>query len=90
MNSGLIDANPCKGISKVFQNPRKPMPTLTPNQLPELMNKLTKASISLQTRLLDRMESAYTRPAVKRQEPLGVKLTLKQTLADPSRTDEET
>jgi len=53
VNSGLIDANPCAGISKVFQKPEKNhMPTLTPNQLPELMNKLAKASISLQTRLL--------------------------------------
>lgn len=53
VNSGLIDANPCSGISKVFQKPEKNhMPTLTPNQLPELMNKLAKANISLQTRLL--------------------------------------
>ena len=53
VNSGLIDANLCAGISKVFQKPEKNhMPTLTPNQLPELMNKLAKASISLQTRLL--------------------------------------
>ncbi|WP_270793651.1 MULTISPECIES: integrase arm-type DNA-binding domain-containing protein [unclassified Aeromonas] len=33
VNSGLIDANPCSGISKVFQKPEKNhMPTLTPNQ----------------------------------------------------------
>ena len=53
VNSGLIDANPCSGISKVFQRPAKQhMPSINPNQLPELMNRLSKASINLQTRCL--------------------------------------
>ncbi|WP_270806551.1 phage integrase central domain-containing protein [Aeromonas sp. QDB62] len=53
VNSGLIDANPCSGINKVFQRPAKQhMPSINPNQLPELMNRLSKASINLQTRCL--------------------------------------
>lgn len=84
--AGLIDANPCSRISKVF--PKTGVCTLTPNQLPELMNKLAKASISLQTRLLIEWSSCSRRPS----EAAGatwVKLTAKQTLANPSRTDEE-
>lgn len=33
VNSGLIDTNPCSGISKVFQRPAKQhMPSINPNQ----------------------------------------------------------
>lgn len=53
VNTGLLDANPLAGISKAFQSPSKTkMPTLKPEQLPELMRSLTTASIKLTTRCL--------------------------------------
>lgn len=53
VNSGLIEANPCAGISKVFEKPtKKHMPTLEPAQLPELMAAIATASIKRTTRCL--------------------------------------
>jgi len=52
-NRGLIHQNPLIGISKAFETPvKKNMPTITPDQLPELMKTLTTASIKLTTRFL--------------------------------------
>lgn len=53
VNTGLIDANPLAGISHAFQSPQKlHLPTLNPDQLPDLMKRLSIASIKLTTRCL--------------------------------------
>jgi len=53
VNSGLLVANPLAGINKAFQAPQKRnLPTLKPEQLPDLMQTLTTASIKLTTRCL--------------------------------------
>ncbi|GAW86554.1 conserved hypothetical protein [Bathymodiolus platifrons methanotrophic gill symbiont] len=53
VNTGIIPNNPLTGISKAFQLPVKQhLPTLTPEQLPELMSTLSRASIKLTTRCL--------------------------------------
>lgn len=52
-NSGLIIANPLAGISNAFQTPSKRhQPTIEPNQLPDLMKSLSRASIKITTRCL--------------------------------------
>jgi hypothetical protein len=53
VNTGLIKANPLTGIKAAFKKPVKQhMPTLTPEQLPELMKAICYASIKLVTRCL--------------------------------------
>lgn len=53
VNTGLIDANPTSGIGHAFEKPQKKhMPTLKPDQLPELLQALASARITLQTRCL--------------------------------------
>lgn len=53
VNSGLIDSNPLAKISDTFQAPAKQhMPTLKPEQLPELMRTIANASIKRTTRCL--------------------------------------
>jgi integrase len=53
VNTGLIHANPLTGIKAAFQKPIKQnMPTLTPDQLPELMKAISYASIKIVTRCL--------------------------------------
>jgi len=53
VNTGIISSNPLTGISKAFQVPVKQhLPTLSPEQLPQLMATLSKASIKLTTRCL--------------------------------------
>ncbi len=53
VNTGLIHANPLSGLRAAFQKPIKEnMPTILPEELPELMKDLSYASIKLVTRLL--------------------------------------
>lgn len=53
VNTGLIHANPLTGIRAAFKKPeKKNMPTLTPDQLPELMKAISYASIKIVTRCL--------------------------------------
>lgn len=53
VNSGLIDNNPLSGIASAFQPPkRNNQLTLSPSELPELMQKLSVASIKRTTRCL--------------------------------------
>lgn len=53
VNTGLIHANPLTGIRSAFKKPsKKNMPTLTPDELPELLKTLSYASIKLVTRCL--------------------------------------
>ena len=50
-NSGLINASPASGIAKAFKKPLKNnLPTIPPEELPEFLIALSKASIGLQTR----------------------------------------
>jgi integrase len=53
LNTGLVSDNPLIGINKAFEVPKKKhMPTLKPNELPELMQALNIASIKTITRCL--------------------------------------
>lgn len=52
-NTGLIDAVPSVNIGKAFEKPQKKnMPSIHPDQLPQLMQTMRTASISLSTRCL--------------------------------------
>jgi integrase len=53
VNTGLIHASPLTGIKAAFKKPEKQnMPTLAPDQLPELMKAISYASIKIVTRCL--------------------------------------
>ena len=53
VNTGILTANPLAGISKAFQAPTKRhLPSLKPDQLPELMQTVATASIKRTTRCL--------------------------------------
>ncbi len=53
VNSGLVPANPLSGIGKAFQAPSKQhLPTLKPEQLPDLLKTISFASIKTTTRCL--------------------------------------
>ena len=64
-NSGLIDVNTAANVRKAFPTPtKKHMPTIRPEQLPQLMRDLSVASIERQTRLLIEWQLlTVTRPA---------------------------
>lgn len=64
-NSGLIQLNPATNVRKAFPTPvKKHMPTIRPEQLPELMQALSVAAIERQTRLLIEWQLlTVTRPA---------------------------
>ncbi|EOW6847816.1 integrase domain-containing protein [Cronobacter sakazakii] len=53
VNTGLIDANPASGIGMAFEKPKKQnMPTLRPEELPNLMRSLIMSNLSVPTRCL--------------------------------------
>ncbi|MEZ9864723.1 integrase domain-containing protein [Vibrio breoganii] len=53
VNTGLVHANPLSGISAAFEKPsRRHMPTIQPDELPELMRTLNGANIQVLTRAL--------------------------------------
>ena len=53
VNTGLIHANPLNGIRAAFEKPKKQhMPTIKPDELPELMTALNAASLKMVTRAL--------------------------------------
>lgn len=53
VNTGLIDLNPLTGINQAFEAPKTVnMPTLKPDELPELMKAINTASIKIVTRTL--------------------------------------
>ena len=64
-NTGLIDAVPSVNIGKAFEKPQKKnMPSIRPDQLPQLMQTMRTASISLPTRCLFMWQRlTITRPA---------------------------
>ncbi|EAA6003166.1 integrase [Salmonella enterica subsp. enterica serovar Oranienburg] len=64
-NTGLIDAVPSVNIGKAFEKPQKKnMPSIRPDQLPQLMQTMRTASISLSTRCLFMWQLlTITRPA---------------------------
>jgi hypothetical protein len=48
VNSGLIPVNPLSGIGSAFQTLKKQhLPTLKPDQLPELLKTISFASIKI-------------------------------------------
>lgn len=65
VNTGLIPSNPLAGISKAFNTPRTTnLPTLKPEELPELMAVLNRASIKIVTRcLIEWQLQTMVRPA---------------------------
>ena len=65
LNSGLIESNPISGIGKAFIPPaKKLMPSIAPDKLPELMNKVANASIRRATRcLIEWQLHTMTRPS---------------------------
>lgn len=65
VNTGLISQNPLAGIKKAFETPaNKHMPTIKPDELPELMKTLSKASIQITTRyLIEWQLHTMTRPS---------------------------
>jgi len=65
VNSGLLDSNPLSGIGKAFIPPvKKHMPSIPPEKLPELMNKVANASIKRTTRcLIEWQLHTMTRPS---------------------------
>ncbi|WP_312156259.1 integrase domain-containing protein [Lelliottia nimipressuralis] len=53
VNTGLIDANPTSGVGMAFERPKKQnMPTLRPEELPNLMRSLVMSNLSVPTRCL--------------------------------------
>ncbi|MEB7536753.1 integrase domain-containing protein [Pantoea anthophila] len=53
VNTGLIDANPASGVGMAFEKPKKQnMPTLRPEELPNLMRSLVMSNLSIPTRCL--------------------------------------
>ncbi|MCP2005966.1 UNVERIFIED_ORG: integrase [Buttiauxella agrestis ATCC 33320] len=53
VNTGLIDANPASGVGMAFERPKKQnMPTLRPEELPQLMRSLVMSNLSVSTRCL--------------------------------------
>jgi integrase len=65
VNTGLIDNNPLSGIRHAFETPTVTNnPTLKPEQLPELMSALSKASIRNITKILIHWQlHTMTRPS---------------------------
>ncbi|RLW87329.1 DUF4102 domain-containing protein [Escherichia coli] len=64
-NTGLIDAVPSVNIGKAFEKPQKKnMPSIRPDQLPQLMQTMRTANISQSTRCLFMWQLlTITRPA---------------------------
>jgi len=53
VNTGLIDANPASGIGMAFEKPKKQnMPTVRPEELPNLMRSLLNSNLSISTKCL--------------------------------------
>lgn len=53
VNTGLIDANPASGVGMAFEKPKKQnMPTLRPEELPNLMRSIVMSNLSVPTRCL--------------------------------------
>ncbi|MGR5118475.1 integrase domain-containing protein [Vibrio astriarenae] len=65
VNCGLIQTNPIAGLKSVFKSPKKEsMPTLKPNELPELISAIANASIKRTTRcLIEWQLHTMTRPS---------------------------
>lgn len=65
MISGHIPANPLNGINKAFAAPRRQnLPSLQPDELPELLSRVACANIKISTRsLIEWQLHTMTRPA---------------------------
>jgi integrase len=64
VNTGVLESNPLAGISSAFEPPiKKHLPTIKPDQLPQLMRALSNASINRTTRcLIEWQLHTITRP----------------------------
>lgn len=64
VNTGIINSNPLSKIHSAFHAPKKNnMPTITPEELPQFMKALSRASIKLTTRcLIEWQLHTMTRP----------------------------
>lgn len=71
-NTGLIDAVPSVNIGKAFEKPQKKnMPSIRPDQLPQIMQTMRTASISLSARCLFMWQLlTITRPAEARWDEI--------------------
>lgn len=65
VNTGIIHANPIAGVKAAFKSPEKRnMPTLEPHELPEFLERLQDASLTLTTKWLIRWQlHTMTRPS---------------------------
>lgn len=65
VNTGIIHANPLAGVKAAFKSPVKQnMPTLAPHELPEFLEKLQDASLTITTKHLIRWQlHTMTRPS---------------------------
>ena len=65
VNTGIIHANPLAGVKAAFKSPEKRnLPTLKPHELPEFLERLQDASLTLTTKWLIRWQlHTMTRPA---------------------------
>jgi len=53
VNTGLLESNPTSGVGMAFERPKKQnMPTLRPEELPNLMRSLVMSNLSVPTRCL--------------------------------------
>ncbi|HHI5045591.1 TPA: integrase domain-containing protein [Vibrio parahaemolyticus] len=64
VNTGIVNSNPLSKIHSAFHAPKKKnMPTITPEELPQFMTALSRASIKLTTRcLIEWQLHTMTRP----------------------------
>ncbi|TFH89992.1 integrase domain-containing protein [Vibrio ouci] len=64
VNTGIVNSNPLSKIHSAFHAPKKKnMPTITPEELPQFMTTLSRASIKLTTRcLIEWQLHTMTRP----------------------------
>lgn len=64
VNTGSLDHNRLAGINQAFKSPAKRnLPTITPDQLPDLLHKVAMASIKMTTRcLIEWQLHTLTRP----------------------------
>lgn len=65
VNTGLIDANPASGVGMAFEKPKKQhMPSIRPEELPNLMHSILTSNMSVSTRCLIKWQLlTLTRPS---------------------------
>ena len=89
VNTGIVANNPLTGIKQAFQRPVKQhMPSLETAELPNLLHKLSTASIKYTTRcLIEWQPHTMVRPS-EAAGTCGVKLIWKRLFGRSPRTNE--